>query len=175
VSITKEHQRINAILDSYRSWLDTIPDGQFDETPPAGGWSYAEVYSHIMQATMAASIALERCTHGTNKPVKGKLNFWGVYVLLTGKFPPLKLKVPKSVEAKMPTTKISKEEAKNWIVKCRKRMDEMAALIQTTPSDRRSKHPRLGTLTSVQWLKFIRIHLQHHVKQLGRISREFGR
>jgi hypothetical protein len=78
-----------------------------------------------------------------------------------------------SVEAKMATTKISKEEAKNWIIKCRKRLDEMAALIETTPSDRRSKHPRLGTLTSVQWLKFIRIHLQHHVKQLGRISREF--
>lgn len=173
MSIEKEHQRINAVLDNYRAEVDSIPDGQFDETPPSGGWSYAEVYSHIMQATMAASIALERCTHGTNKPVKGKLNMWGIYVLLTGTFPPVKIKVPKSVEAKMPTTKISKEEAKNWIVKCRKRIDEMAVLIATTPSDRRSQHPRLGTLTATQWLKFIRIHLQHHVKQLGRISREF--
>jgi len=173
VSISKEHQRINAILDNYRSQLDSIPDEQFDETPPSGGWSYAEVYSHIMQATMAASIALERCTHGTNKPVKGKLNFWGYYVLLTCKFPPLKLKVPRSVEAKMPTTKISKEEAKNWVIKCRKRLDEMTTLIETTPTERRSQHPRLGTLNAEQWFKFIRIHLQHHVKQLGRIRKEF--
>ena len=73
----------------------------------------------------------------------------------------------------MPITKISKEEAKNWIIKVRKRLDDMAALIEITPSDRRSKHPRLGTLTATQWLKFIRIHLQHHINQLGRIRGEF--
>lgn len=173
MSILKEHKAIEAVLDNYRTQLDSIPDDLFDVTPPKGGWSYAEVYSHIMQATMAASIALERCTHGTAKPVKGGLNFWGFYVMLTNRFPPLKLKVPKSVEAKMPTTKISKEEAKNWIVKCRKRMDDMATLINTTPTLRRSQHPRLGTLNAAQWLKFIRVHLQHHIKQLERIKKEF--
>ena len=172
MSITKEHRRINAVLDNYRAQLDTISEAQFTETPPSGGWSYAEVYSHIMQATMAASIALERCTHGTAKPVTGKLNIWGVYVMLTGKFPPMKTKVPRSVEAKMPTLKISEEEARNWIIKCHKRLDEMAKLMQSAPTQRRAKHPRLGTLNAEQWFKFIRIHLQHHIQQLGRIRKE---
>lgn len=174
MSIIKEHKRVNAILNNYRSQLDVIPDDRFNETPPKGGWSYAEVYSHIMQATLASSIALERCTHGTTKPTKEKLNFWGWFVMLSGVFPPGKLKVPTKVEAKMPTLSISKEEAKNLIIKCRRRMDEMAALITTTPTTRRSKHPRLGVLNAAQWYKFIRIHLQHHLKQLKRINAGFA-
>jgi hypothetical protein len=175
VNLSKEHHLLTTILNNYRTQLDIIPDDEFDVTPPSGDWSCAEVYSHIMQATIFASITLERCTHSTSKPVKGGINFWGRYVMFTNRFPPIKTKVPESVEAKMPALKISKEEAKNLIIKCHKRMDEMAALIQSTPSERRSQHPRLGTLSAIQWFKFIRIHLQHHFRQLEKIKREFMR
>ena len=173
MSILKERKNINAILDNYRNHLDTIPDELFDATPPAGGWSYAEVYSHIMQSTLASTIAMERCTHGTAKPTNKKLNFWGWFVMLAGRFPPVKLKVPPKVEAKLPTLKISKEEARNFIIKCRKRMDEMIPLTDTEVAIRRVKHPRLGMLSAAQWYKFIRIHLAHHLKQLDRIKKRF--
>ena len=172
MSIPKEHKILINVLDSYRNQLDIIPDDLFDITPPNGGWSCAEVYSHIMQASIASTIPMERCTHGTAKSTNKKLNFWGCYVLLFGSFPPVKTKVPPKVEALMPITKISKEEARNLIIKCRKRFDEIVILINTTPSVRRSKHPRLGMLTASQWFKFIRIHLQHHLKQLQRIKKE---
>jgi hypothetical protein len=172
VSIIKEQKIISAVLDDYRKQLDAIPDELFDTTPPGGGWSYAEVYSHIMQASMASTIAMERCTHGTAKPTNKKMNIWGWFVMLSGKFPPIKSKVPSKVEAKMPALKVSKEEARNLIIKCRKRFDEMVILINTTPSVRRSKHPRLGMLNANQWFKFIRIHLQHHLKQLDRIEKQ---
>jgi len=172
VSIIKEQKAISAVLDDYRKQLDLIPDDTFDITPPSGGWSCAEVYSHIMQASMASTIAMERCTHGTAKPTNKKLNFWGMYVMLTNRFPPIKIKVPPKVEAKWPATKISKEDARNLIIKLRKRVDEMAILINTTPSVRRSQHPRLGMLNAEQWLKFIRIHLQHHLRQIGRVKKE---
>ena len=172
MNIAKELKAIQTALDNYRSQLDLIPDGQFDITPPKGGWSYAEVYSHIMQATIGSSILLERCTHSTSKPVKGGINWWGRYVLLTGLFPPVKTKMPDDVAARLAPKKIEKEEAKNLIVKCRRRMDDMAALIISNPSTRRGKHPRLGMLTANQWFKFIRIHLQHHLKQLERIKKQ---
>ena len=175
MSITKEHKRLNSIFDNYRAQIDSIPDDQFDQTPPHGGWSYAEVYSHIMQATMASTIALERCTHQSDKPNTGKENLMGKLVLLFAKFPPLKIKQPKSVAERMPALKISKEEARNFIIKCRKRLDEMCDLLKSTPSVRRSQHPRLGMLTAPQWFKFIRIHLQHHLKQLDRISANFAK
>lgn len=171
MNIAKELKSINAALDEYRRQLDTIPDKQFDVTPPKGGWSYAEVYSHIMQATIGGSIMLERCTHKTSKPVKGGVNWLGKYTLFMGLFPPVRIKTPEAAAARMAPQKISKEEAKNLIIKCRQRMEAMAILISENPSSRRAQHPRMGMLNANQWFKFIRIHLQHHLKQLTRISR----
>jgi len=170
VSLAKEYKLLNQVLDNYRSQLDIIPDDEFDITPKNGGWSCAEVYSHIMQATLMSFIAIDRCTAGA-KPTKSGLNFWGRYVLLLQRFPPVKTKAPEKVSSKMPVTKISKEEAKNLIVKCRKRLEDAFPSIHNVPLKNRSKHPRLGMLNAPQWLKFIRIHLQHHLKQLSRISR----
>ena len=173
MSLAKEYKLVNAALDNYRAQLDTIPDDEFDVTPANGGWSYAEVYSHIMQATLLSFIAIDRCTIG-NKPTKDGLNFWGRYVMLLQRFPPVKVKVPEKASSKMPVTKISKEEAKNLIVKCRKRVEDAFPTIHNVPLKNRSKHPRLGMLNAAQWLKFIRIHLQHHLKQLKRIDKNFS-
>ncbi|MGN6181693.1 MAG: DinB family protein [Mucilaginibacter sp.] len=172
MNIAKELKAINAALDEYRRQLDTIPDGQFDVTPPLGGWSFAEVYSHIMQATMGGSIMLERCTHKTTKPTQGGVNWLGKYVLFTGIFPPIKTKIPDTVASRIAPQKISKEEAKNLIVKCHQRMEDMAVLIRENTSTRRAQHPRMGMLNANQWFKFIRIHLQHHLKQLERIRKQ---
>lgn len=174
MNITKELRDINAALDEYRRQLDSIPDNQFDVTPPKGGWSFAEVYSHIMQATIGGSIMLERCTHKTTKPVKGGVNWIGKYVLFTGLFPPVKTALPDGLAAKMAPKKIDKEEAKNLVVKCRQRMESMATLISETPSTRRAQHPRMGMLNANQWFKFIRIHLQHHIRQLERVRKQLA-
>lgn len=174
MNITKELRAINTTLDEYRRQVDTIPDEQFDVTPSKGGWSYAEVYSHIMQATIGGSIMLERCTHKTTKPVKGGVNWIGKYTLFMGMFPPVRVKTPEAAAARMAPQKITKEEAKNLIVKCRQRMEAMAALISENPSTRRSQHPRMGMLNARQWFKFIRIHLQHHLKQLKRIGKQLA-
>ena len=168
----RERKAIDEALDIYRAKLDMISDEQFTETPPGGGWSYAEVYSHIMQATLGSTIALERCTHDNCKPTTKGLNILGKVVMLLGRFP-VKVKVPEKVGAKMPVAKLSKEEAKNLIVKCRKRVDETSPLIKGSSVASRHKHPRLGMLNAAQWFKFIRIHLFHHLKQLERIGKKF--
>jgi len=174
VSLAKEYKLLNQALDNYRARLDTIPDNEFGVTPKNGGWSYAEVYSHIMQATLMSFIAIDRCAVG-NRPTKDGLNFWGRYVMLFCRFPPAKTKVPAKVSDKMAVTKISKEEAKNLIIKCRKRVEDTFPAIHNVPLKNRSKHPRLGMLNAPQWLKFIRIHLQHHLKQLERIDKTFSK
>jgi len=173
MNIAKERKAIDAALDNYRAQLDTIPDEQFTETPPGGGWSYAEVYSHILQATLGSSIALERCVHNNCRPTTKGLTFLGRLMMFTGRFPPVSVKVPKAVDAKMPATKISKEDAKNLLIKCRKRMDETMPYIKGSTPNSRHKHPRLGMLDAKQWFKFIRIHAQHHLNQLRRIRKKF--
>ena len=169
-----ERKVIDTVLNTYRARLDEIPDDKFTETPPGGGWSYAEVYSHILKATLASVIGLERCTAGNCEPTTKGLSKWGYYVMLMGAFPPFKIKVPPKVEARLPAEKITKEEAKNLIIKCRARVDEIMPLIKTSMPRSRYKHPRLGMLNAPQWLKFIRIHLEHHLKQLKRTANKLA-
>jgi len=171
MNLAKERKSIYVALDKYRAWLDTIPDEQFTETPKGGGWSFAEVYSHIMQATLGSTIALERCTSNNCHPTTQRANFLGKFVMLFGRFP-IRVKVPEKVASKMPVVKVSKEEAKNLIVKCRQRLDDTLAAVKDANPETRHKHPRLGMLNAAQWLKFIRIHLQHHLKQLERIQKK---
>src|ERR1700761_1318575 len=130
MNIQKERKAIDAALDEYRVQLDAIPDDLFTVTPPGGGWSFAEVYSHILKTTLGASISLERCAHGNCEPTKEGLTPIGRWVLFTGRFPPVKIKVPQTIAAKMPVEKISKEEARNLLVKCRKRIDSTTPLIK---------------------------------------------
>jgi hypothetical protein len=173
MNIPAERKAIDAALDNYRAQLDTIPDDLFTETPPGGGWSYAEVYSHILQATLGSSIALERCTHNNCPPTKDGPTLIGRLMMFTGRFPPVKVKVPEAVATKTPVVKISKEEARNLLVKCRKRIDQTAPLIKRASPHARYKHARLGMLNAKQWFKFIRIHAQHHLKQMERIKKNF--
>ncbi|MGZ3873435.1 MAG: DinB family protein [Mucilaginibacter sp.] len=174
MNLHKERKSIDAALDLYRAKLDTIPDALFTETPTGGGWSYAEVYSHILKATLGASIALERCANGTCEATSKGLTFWGRFTMLTGSLPPFRTKVPEAVAAKIPAEKLSKEEVKNLLVKCRRRVDDMQPLLKNSSPDFRSKHTQLGMLNAAQWFKFIRLHLHHHLKQLDRIEKKFS-
>lgn len=173
MNLTKERKAIDIALDDYRARLEAIPDELFTETPPGGGWSFAEVYSHILKATLGSTIALERCSHNNGQPTTKGMTLIGHYLMLTGSFPPVKLKMSEELAAKMPAEKISKEEAKNLLVKCRKRIDDTSPLVKGSLPGSRSKHNRLGMLNASQWYKFIRVHLYHHIKQLNRIENKF--
>ncbi|MDO3640684.1 DinB family protein [Mucilaginibacter sp. L3T2-6] len=173
MNLAKERKAIDAALDEYRARLDAIPDELFTETPPGGGWSYAEVYSHIIKGTLGSTIVAERCAQGNTPPTTKGPTLLGRYMLLTGSLPPLKLKVTAEVAAKMPAEEISKEEAKNSLVKCRKRVETIMPLIKDAPPHSRSGNPRMGMLNAAQWLRFMRAHLYHHLKQLSRIEKKF--
>jgi len=94
-------------------------------------------------------------------------------MLLTGSLPPVKLKVPADIAAKMTVEKISKEDAKNSLVKCRKRVDTIMPFIKDASPHSKSGNPRMGMLNAEQWLRFMRVHLYHHLKQLSRIEKKF--
>jgi hypothetical protein len=171
MSPAEEQKAINAVLDEYRHLLDEIPDEQFTETPPGGGWSYAEVYSHILQANLGSSIAAEKCSNKTGTHTSKGLNWKGKLVFLMGGFPPGKRKAPPQVAAL--TKKISKEEARNLIVRLRKRVDEIIPLVAHAQANCKISHPGLGMLNAAQWIKFIRMHTRHHIKQLERIKKSY--
>ncbi|NCD70425.1 DinB family protein [Mucilaginibacter agri] len=167
MNINQQRKRIEAALDQYRHRLDEIPDNQFDLTPPNGGWSYAEVYAHILQADFGSLIAAEKCARKTGMLTSKGTNIFGKIVLLTGIFP--RVKAPDKMAAVV--KKIDKEEARNLIIRVRNRLETLMPLLQNAPPNYKIKHPRMGMLDAGQWLKFVRIHTEHHLKQLDRIKR----
>lgn len=171
MNIGETRKKIEEALDSYRSRLDNIPDDLFMVTPPGGGWSYAEVYSHILQADLGAMVAVEKCIRN-GKPTSAGRNMLGRLVFLFNSLPPWKTKVPEKVAARIPATKISKEEARNMLIKCRQRINELTPLIRDSSNYCRLKHARLGMLNARQWFKFILIHSKHHLKQLNRVEKK---
>ena len=171
MNIGETRKKIEEALDDYRNRLDTIPDDFFTETPPDGEWSYAEVYSHILQANLGAMVALEKCIRN-GKPTSAGRNMLGLLVFLFGSLPPWKTKVPEKVEARIPARKVSKEEARNMLIKCRQRINELTPLIRDSSEYCRVKHGRLGMLNARQWFKFILFHSKHHLKQLDRVEKK---
>ncbi len=163
---------IEDTLNIYRDLLDTIPDDQFDATPDDGGWSYAETYSHILQATIGSTIAAERCANGTCEPTKEGLSWVGRLALWFGYLP--RVKTPPAESAKIPVKKITKEDARNLIIKCRSRIEIIAPKMKEASKSSRFKHSRLGMLDARQWFKFTLIHLKHHLKQIKRLQNKFA-
>jgi hypothetical protein len=172
MNIGETRKKIEEVLDIYRSRLDTIPDNLFNLIPPGGGWSYAEVYSHILQSDLGSTIALEKCSQSNWRPTSKGRSLLGVLVLSFGRFPPVRVKVPESLAAKIPANNISKEEARNLLIKCRKRINDVTPLIHNSSPHCRYKHTRLGMLNASQWLKFILIHSKHHLRQLDRVEKK---
>lgn len=161
---------LHQIVAAYKAKLSSYPNEIFQLTPPINGWSYSEVYSHIFDASLLSLIALVNSASGKgeNKPT----HFIVKLILLLGSLPPAKkYKVPKRLIERV--KKISKTEAMDFILEFEKALENAYPLIATANKTLKTKHPRLGYLNAKQWLRFIEIHLKHHLKQLERIEKSF--
>ena len=161
---------LKKISSAYRTILHDIPDADFQLSPVIGGWSYSEVYCHIFDSSLLSLIALQDCIKGKGKPKPTALIV--KLILRYGSLPPMiKYKVPKFLEPRV--IKISKEKAANFIDRFLIQLEADYKMIDLADPTIKTKHPRLGYLNADQWLRFIEIHLKHHLKQLKRIEKSF--
>lgn len=160
---------LKSISSRYRDMLQNISEADFQLTPPIGGWSYSEVYSHIFDASLLAMQPMEDCINGTGQ--ERETAFPVKVILFFGSLPPGKFKVPKYLVSRV--RKITRAEADAFINEFNLRLQKDEALIDKADKLIKNKHPRLGYLNAAQWLRFIEIHLKHHLKQLKRIEKSF--
>jgi len=163
---------LHKIVDAYKAKLSQYNEEIFQVTPPIDGWSYSEVYSHIFDASLLSLIALENCVKG--KGEDQPTHFIVKVILFLGAFPPAqKYKVPNRLIDRV--KKISKTEALDFILEFEQSLEDIFPSIAGADKKIKTKHPRLGYLNAKQWLRFIEIHLKHHLKQLIRIEDSFQR
>ena len=161
---------LHNIVEAYSTRLNMISEEQFKTTPPIGGWSYSEVYCHIFDASILSVDAVMACLDGKgeHKPTA----FMARLILFAGAFPPgMKFKVPKRLESRVKI--ISKSEARDLIEQFRNKLAPNESRMEQASSTVKTAHPRLGYLNAKQWLRFIEVHLNHHLKQLQRIEKSF--
>lgn len=167
MSIGAQQRSTLRSVEKYSSLLEKLSEEEFQRSPAEGVWSYAEVYSHIFKANLVSLIAAEQCINGTAEKSSAGTHWMVRLILFFGRFPPGKYKVPASIADL--TTKMSKEDARNLIVKFKYRLADISPRISKATTYHKAKHPRLGLFNAVQWFRFIQIHTVHHEKQLDRI------
>ena len=155
-------------VDIYNSFLEELSEEEFQKIPAEGVWSYAEVYSHIFKANLASLIAAEQCINGTAEKNSAGTHWMVRLILFFGRFPPGKYKAPASIAGF--TAVITKEEARNLMVKFKTRLASVTPSVSKATSWHKVKHPRLGLFNASQWFRFIQIHTLHHERQLLRIQ-----
>jgi len=169
MKISKVNTAIHQIVAAYKAKSDHYPEAVFQATPPIAGWSYSEVYSHIFDSSILSVMALENCIAG--KAEQQKTAFAVKLILFFGSLPPQKYKVPSRLADRV--KKITKVEALSFIHQFENALTKAHPGIAQADANQKTKHPRLGYLNAKQWLRFIEIHLKHHLKQLNRIEKSF--
>lgn len=169
MSIQASASSITDAIASYLAWLKEIDEDDFVKPPPRGGWSYSEVYCHVIQVNVRSILAVERCIYARNVHASSGPNLAARLILYMGKFPPMKIKAHPKVSSIVKT--VTREEAKNdMLVFCNK-LQGLVPKLMKVPDHQRTRHSRLGMLNAAEWLKFIDIHTRHHLKQLERIRK----
>lgn len=170
MTAAKIRASIHHIVSAYKAKLSSYTDDIFQLTPPISGWSYSEVYAHIFDSSLLSTMALENCIKGEGQNIP--THFAVKVILFFGSFPPAaKYKVPKRLADRV--TKIPRTEALDFILQFEKALEHAYPNINKADKHCKTKHPRLGYLNAKQWLRFIEIHLKHHLKQLVRIEESF--
>jgi hypothetical protein len=168
MSVAASTQSILGAITEYQNFLTEVSEDEFQLAPAEKVWSYSEVFSHIIQANLRSLLAVQKCIYG--KPGKSvNLPLTSRVILFFGRFPPVKIKAPESIAALV--RKMTKEEARNDLIRLRTKVMELGPKVSKSFRDCRMQHPRLGMLNAVEWWRFVEIHSHHHLKQLKRIKK----
>lgn len=171
MSISAVNKSIVKTVNAYKEKLAGFTEANFTLTPPIGGWSYSEVYSHIFDASLLSLMALNNCIKGDGE--RKSTAFLVKAILFFGSLPPgKKFIVPKRMISRV--KKINFIAAQQFILDFEMQLAQALPNIAKANPKIKTKHPRLGYLNAKQWLRFIEIHLKHHLKQLNRIAQSFA-
>ena len=171
MSAAKIYRSILKISASYENTLNGIEEAKFQLEPPIGGWSYSEVYCHIFDSSLLSVAAINNCING-----EGEIRptaFLVKVILFAGMLPPgRKYKVPSKIAGRV--KKIDIPAAHRFIRDFNAQLIATKDQLKNADPKIKAKHPVLGYLNAAQWLKFTKIHLKHHLKQLEGIKNSFG-
>ena len=157
----KEYRRLQAVHEAARQRLDD-PEARLQEArPEVSGWSPAQHLHHMALVNAAAVGQLCRWVHGEVATQEGRPNAAGRLILWRGRLPRGRGRAP---EAFHPDAAPDGDMLERALTESRSHLEALAPyldVLRRCPGG--VPHPVLGVLTAMQWLRFARIHAEHHL------------
>lgn len=152
--------------------LDALPPERLAQRPTNGGWSAAQVITHVAIAEESSLAYLKKKREFKKHGPVGLSATWRLFVLNTGIQLPVKYKAP-AVIADVPDTSyvVSRERWDTVRTRMRSTYEELPeALI----GHDLFKHPFMGRFNLVQAVGFMRRHMRRHQAQIQRTLASLG-
>lgn len=159
INVRDEYAQLRTFYDETAALLDESDDVLFETHPAVSGWSPAQHLYHVWIANGKSLAAALYIAHGRGD-ADGSPNDAGRAVLETESMPRNRMQAPDSVS---PSDDLDRNTLSETLVRSRSKFEELGEQRDTlAAATGRLPHPRLGALSGSQWLRFVRIHAQHH-------------
>lgn len=137
-----------------------LPDAEV-RTPSVSGWSVGQHIEHVLRATSAFIVLILRNRkpdgRGIQRAIKHEL-------LEKGQMP---RGVADAPEATLPGTNTNQGDLEMLLLKTRKRVLQMGSVEADAVAD----HPYLGEMNRDEIIRFMEIHLEHHLSIMDDIRK----
>lgn len=156
-----EYSMLCGFYDAVEALLDAPDSILFDTHETISNWSPAQHLYHILVAGEKSLKAAQLTARGEG-PVQydGHPNATGAQILRNGSLGDLKAEAPASVR---PPAFVTREALREAYRSSRAELNALADDMPTlSDSKARLPHPAFGPLRASEWLRFARIHADHH-------------
>jgi hypothetical protein len=155
-----------AITNELISLLEPLDDGQLNRVPFPGSWTAGQLGEHLLKSYRTIDLSQVQATP-SQRPSDGKIpQIDGVFLDFTTKYNPPEVIVPSAGKISGP----------KLVDDLRKTADGIAAYVRghdlsyTCPD---FEFIGFGDMTAREWIRFLTVHSQRHVRQLKNILSHF--
>lgn len=170
IDIEAELEAVRALYDEMDVALASPDDHLFVPNTQISDWSIGQQLHHIGSVNRTVAMSLIKLVQdATDRDADRRATLTGVSVLASGYIPRGRGKAPARLR---PSNDLSRGDVVNSINKSRAKVEELnvfGALLKTRMG--RIEHPFLGYLKPSQWVRFINVHTEHHLKIVREIER----
>ena len=165
--LLQEFSKMEAERLALMEQLSSQPNNKLDTKPANGGWSVTEVVMHLVVAeTGALKYMRKKLEFGGHKKASFGAAVKQRLLNLAISIPGLKFKAPKVAQIQEGSD-ISFDDAKaQWNEIRTDLLKEYEAFDDAIVDNELFKHPAAGKLSVIQSVRFMRQHMNRHIKQI---------
>jgi hypothetical protein len=159
IDLNHEYDQLRSFYDDTAALLDQPDDVLFTTNASVSGWSPAQHLHHVWLASGKSLAAALYIAYGRGN-ADGSLGEAGRAVLEAESMPRNQMQAPDAVS---PPDDLDRQVLTDTLSRSRGKLDDVGEQLDAlAAAEGRLPHPRLGALNGPQWLRFVRIHAQHH-------------